>query len=158
MRRLGIGSALGLLATGTAQAEAPKLAPIPAAQAPGYERIREVDLRADLTFIASDALLGRMSLQPGDDASVEWIAAEFAKAGLKPAATDAKGQPSFLQRVPLIEYRANSAANALTLRLGTTEQSWKAPEIIGGFRDDADITAPLAFAGFGITAPGRGLR
>jgi Zn-dependent M28 family amino/carboxypeptidase len=156
MRRLGIGSALGLLATGTAQAEAPKLAPIPAAQAPGYERIREVDLRADLTFIASDALLGRMSLQPGDDASVEWIAAEFAKAGLKPAATDAKGQPSFLQRVPLIEYRANSAANALTLRLGTTEQSWKAPEIIGGFRDDADITAPLAFAGFGITAPGVG--
>ena len=156
MRRLGIGSALGLLATGTAQAEAPKLAPIPAAQAPGYERIREVDLRADLTFIASDALLGRMSLQPGDDASVEWIAAEFAKAGLKPAATDAKGQPSFLQRVPLIEYRAKSAANALTLRLGTTEQSWKAPEIIGGFRDDADITAPLAFAGFGITAPGVG--
>ncbi len=156
MRRLGIGSALGLLATGTAQAEAPKLAPIPAAQAPGYERIREVDLRADLTFIASDALLGRMSLQPGDDASVEWIAAEFAKAGLKPAATDARGQPSFLQRVPLIEYRANSAANALTLRLGTTEQSWKAPEIIGGFRDDADITAPLAFAGFGITAPGVG--
>ena len=156
MRRLGIGSALGLLAAGTAQAEAPKLAPIPAAQAPGYERIREVDLRADLTFIASDALLGRMSLQPGDDASVEWIAAEFAKAGLKPAATDAKGQPSFLQRVPLIEYRANSAANALTLRLGTTEQSWKAPEIIGGFRDDADITAPLAFAGFGITAPGVG--
>jgi len=156
MRRLGIGSALGLLATGTAQAEAPKLASIPAAQAPGYEHIREVDLRADLTFIASDALLGRMSLQPGDDASVEWIAAEFAKAGLKPAATDAKGQPSFLQRVPLIEYRANSAANALTLRLGTTEQSWKAPEIIGGFRDDADITAPLAFAGFGITAPGVG--
>ena len=156
MRRLGIGTALGILATGTAQAEAPKLAPIPAAQAPGYEHIREVDLRADLTFIASDALLGRMSLQPGDDASVEWIAAEFAKAGLKPAATDPKGQPSFLQRVPLIEYRSNSAANTLTLRLGTTEQSWKSPEIIGGYRDDVDITAPLAFAGFGITAPGVG--
>ena len=72
MRRLGIGSALGLLATGTAQAEAPKLAPIPAAQAPGYERIREVDLRADLTFIASDALLGRMSLQPGDEILHRW--------------------------------------------------------------------------------------
>lgn len=156
MHKRAIGAALGVLAVNSAQAEAPRLAPVPAAQAPGYEHIREVDLRADLTFLASDALLGRMSLQPGDDASVEWIAAEFAKAGLKPAATDAKGQPSYLQRVPLIEYRPNSAANALTLRLGSTEQSWKAPEIIGSFRDDVDITAPLAFAGFGITAPGVG--
>ena len=156
MRRLGIGTALGVLAAGAAQAEPPKLAPIPAAQAPGYERIREADLRADLTFVASGALQGRMSLQPGDDASVEWIAAEFAKAGLQPAATDAKGQPSFLQPVPLIEYRGNSAANGLTLRIGTTEQSWKAPEVIGGYRDDVDLTAPLAFAGFGVTAPGVG--
>lgn len=156
MRRLGIGTALGVLAAGAAQAEPPKLAPIPAAQAPGYERIREADLRADLTFVASGALQGRMSLQPGDDASVEWIAAEFAKAGLQPAATDAKGQPSFLQPVPLIEYRANSAANGLTLRIGTAEQSWKAPDVIGGFRDDVDLTAPLAFTGFGVTAPGVG--
>ncbi len=156
MRKLALGTALWVLAAGTAGAETPKLAPIPAAQAPGYDRIHETDLRADLTFIASDALLGRMSLQPGDDASVEWIAAEFAKAGLKPAATDAKGQPSYLQSVPLIEYRSNPAANTLTLRLGTTEQSWKSPEIIGGYRDDVDLTAPLAFAGFGITAPGLG--
>jgi Zn-dependent M28 family amino/carboxypeptidase len=161
MRRLGIGTALGVLAASAAQAQAPKLAPIPAAQAPGYERIREADLRADLTFVASGALQGRMSLQPGDDASVEWIAAEFAKAGLQPAATDAKGQPSFLQPVPLIEYRGNAAANGLTLRIGTAEktwaeQSWKAPDVIGGFRDDVDLTAPLVFAGFGVTAPGVG--
>lgn len=156
MRNWAIGTVLSVLAAGTAHAEAAKLAAIPATQAPGFERIREADLRADLFFIASDALLGRMSLQPGDDASVEWIAAEFAKAGLKPVATDAKGQPSYLQPVPLIEYRSNPAANALTLRLGTAEQSWKAPEIIGGFRDDVDLTAPLAFAGFGVTAPGVG--
>ena len=156
MRKLALGTALWVLAAGMAQAEAPKLVPVPAAQALGYDRIREADLRADLFFIASDALLGRMSLQPGDDASVEWIAAEFAKAGLKPAATDASGAPSYFQPVPLIEYRPNLAANALTLRLGTAEQTWKAPDIIGGFRDDVDLIAPLAFAGFGITAPGLG--
>jgi len=157
MRKAAWGAALGIVAwSDPALAESAKPAPVPAAQAAGYERIREADLRAELTFVASDALQGRMSLQPGDDAAVQWIAAEFAKAGLQPAATDAKGQPSYLQTVPLIEYRSNPAANALTLRLGTTEQSWKAPELIGGYRDDVDLSAPLVFAGFGISAPGVG--
>ena len=44
-----------------------------------------IDLRADLSFLASDALQGRMSLQPGDDAAAQWIASEFTKAGLSPA-------------------------------------------------------------------------
>jgi Zn-dependent M28 family amino/carboxypeptidase len=157
MVKAALGAALGILAwSAAAHAEGAKPAPVPAAQAPGYENIREADLRADLTFIASDALLGRMSLQPGDDAAVQWIAAEFAKAGLQPAATDAKGAPSWYQNVPLVEYRPNPAANSLTLRLGTTEQSWKAPDMLGGFRDDIDIAAPLAFAGYGISAPGVG--
>lgn len=157
MRKAAWGSALGLLAwTGLAHAETAKLAAVPTAQKAGFDQIREADLRADLTFIASDALQGRMSLQPGDDAAVQWIAAEFAKAGLQPAATDANGKPSYLQSVPLIEYRANPAANTLTLRLGNAEQSWKAPELIGGYRDDVDLAAPLVFAGFGITAPGVG--
>ena len=156
MRKVVLGTALWVLAAGTAQAEGLKLAAVPAAQAAGYERIREADLRADVFFIASDALQGRMSLQPGDDAAVEWIAAEFAKAGLKPAATDAKGQPSYFQSVPLIEYRGSAAASGLTLHLGGADQSWISPDIIGGYRDDVDITAPLAFAGFGITAPGMG--
>lgn len=156
MRKVAMGAAFWALAAGTVQAEAPEVASVPASQAPGFEQIREADLRADLTFIASGALQGRMSLQPGDDASVEWVAAEFAKAGLKPAATDANGAPSFLQPVPLIEYRANPAANALTLRIGGVPQSWKAPDIIGGYRDDVDFSAPLAFAGYGITAPGVG--
>ncbi len=157
MRKAARGTALAILAwSGAAHAEAPGLAPVPAAQAAGYDKIREADLRADLTFIASDALQGRMSLQPGDDAAVQWIAAEFAKAGLQPAATDAKGAPSWYQPVPLIEYRPNAAANALTLRIGSTEQSWKAPDVLGGYRDDIDVNAPLAFAGYGITAPGVG--
>ncbi len=158
MRKAAWGAAFGMAAWSVAAyaEESPKLAPVPAAQAPGYERIREADLRADLTFIASDALLGRMSLQPGDDAAVQWIAAEFAKAGLQPAASDAGGKPSYLQTVPLLEYRPNPAVNALTLRVGAAQQSWKAPDLIGGYRDDVDLSAPLVFAGFGITAPGVG--
>ena len=157
MRKAIWGAALGIVAwSGAAQAGEAKLAPVPAAQKQGFDQIRETDLRADLTFLASDALLGRMSLQPGDDAAVQWIAAEFAKAGLQPGATDAKGAPSWYQMVPLVEYRPNPAANGLTLRIGTAEQRWKAPDVLGGYRDDVDLTAPLVFAGYGITAPGVG--
>src|ERR1700750_3189092 len=70
----------------------------------GFNAISESNLRSNLTFIAGDGLAGRMSLQPGDEAAAEWVASEFAKLGLQPAATDASGKPSFLQPVPLIEY------------------------------------------------------
>lgn len=131
-------------------------AAVPAAQKLGYDRIRESELRADLTFVASDALLGRMSLEPGDDATVEWIAAEFTKAGLKPAGKDAKGAASFLQTVPIVEYRTSTTDSALTLHATAGERSWRTPDIVGGYRDDVDLTAPLVFAGYGITAPGLG--
>lgn len=165
MKKLGLGLLVGLAAATTApcgalaqdaHAGAEALVPVAPAQKPGFDRIHEADLRADLGFLASDGLEGRMSLAPGDDASVQWIAAEFAKAGLVPAARDADGKPSYLQSVPLVEYRPNSAANVLTLKSGKGNQSWKAPHLLGGYRDDIDLTAPLAFAGYGITAPGLG--
>jgi hypothetical protein len=87
---------------------------------------------------------------------VQWVAAEFAKAGLTPAATDARGAPSFLQPLPLIEYRSNPAANFITLQTGMATQRWKAPDLAGAYRDDVDLTAPAVFAGYGITAPGLG--
>src|SRR5579862_9620789 len=67
---------------------------------PGFNSIRAADLRADLTFLSSDALEGRMSLERGSEVAIQWIAAEFAKSGLKPAFGD-----SFLQPVPLVEYK-----------------------------------------------------
>lgn len=132
------------------------LASVPEVERPGFDRIQESELRADLEFISSDALRGRMSLEAGDDASAEWIAAEFAKAGLTPAAKNADGAPSFFQPVPIVEYRADTAANTLTLHTGATNQSWRKPDLIGGYRDDVNVTAPLVFAGYGISAPGIG--
>lgn len=156
MKKPVLGLAISIFAVSSVLAAEMRPAPIAPAQKPGFDRIRETDLRADLGFIASDALQGRMSLQPGDEASIQWIAAEFAKAGLKPAATDAKGGATYLQSVPLIEYRPSAAANFITLQTGAATQSWRAPDMIGGYHDDVDLTAPLAFAGYGITAPGVG--
>jgi Peptidase family M28/PA domain len=124
--------------------------PVPPAArlAPGFDTIRENTLRADLTFLASDALQGRMSLQPGDDVAIQWIASEFAKAGLSPGA-----EGSFLQPVDLIEYRGDRGQCFVGLRRSGSEKQWKYPDILGAYRADVDVSADVVFAGYGITAP-----
>jgi hypothetical protein len=56
----------------TAQGQQPE----PANFASGFNKIREDTLRADLTFVTSDALQARMSLQNGDEMAIQWIASE----------------------------------------------------------------------------------
>ncbi|GAC1632110.1 MAG: M28 family metallopeptidase [Candidatus Acidiferrum sp.] len=131
-----------------AAASAQSLTPVARDLQPGFHTIQEDRLRADLTFLASDALQGRMSLQNGDSVAIEWIASEFAKAGLKPSANG-----SYLQPVPLIEYRPDRTQNFVALTREGKEMQWKFPEVLGGYRQDIDVTAGVTFAGFGITAP-----
>jgi hypothetical protein len=120
----------------------------------GFNAIRESDLRSNLTFIAGDGLEGRMSLQPGDDAAAEWVAAEFAKAGLQPAATDASGKPSFLQPVPLIEYTLDTSTTTLSLsRKDGAGRQWHAPAVTFAFRKNVDVSGGVVYVGYGITAP-----
>src|ERR1039458_9916127 len=76
----------------------------PARVETGYNSIQPARLKADLTFLSSDALEGRQSLQHGSEIAIQWIASEFAKAGLKPLVGD-----SYLQPVPLIEFSADRA-------------------------------------------------
>jgi len=128
--------------------------PVPTGLQPGFNAIRESDLRSNLTFIAGDGLAGRMSLQPGDDAAAEWVVSEFAKAGLQPAATDSSGKPSFLQSVPLIEYKPDPSTTSLTLsRKDAAQQQWHAPAVTGSFRNNVDVSGGLVYVGYGITAP-----
>src|SRR5882757_5540220 len=120
----------------------------------GFNAIQEGDLRSNLTFIAGDGLEGRMSLQPGDEAAAEWVASEFAKAGLQPAATDASGKPSFLQPVPIIEYTPDTSATTLSLsRKNGAGQQWHAPAVTCAFRNNVDVSGGVVYVGYGITAP-----
>lgn len=143
-----IRTTLLALLTVTAAALAQQ-APIPSRLRTGFNTIQESDLKANLGFIASDALEGRMSLQPGDDAAAQWVASEFAKAGLKPAANG-----SYLQPVPLIEYRNDRAQSYIALDRSGSQKQWKFPDAFGAFPKDTDTTGDLVFAGYGITAPG----
>jgi hypothetical protein len=114
----------------------------------GLNTIKAASLRADLTFLASDALEGRMSLQRGSEVAIQWIAGEFAKSGLKPAAGD-----SFLQPVPLVEYKMDRGASLLKIRVRGNEQTFHAPDASGNYPNDGVYQGRVVFAGFGITAP-----
>src|SRR5512140_1163359 len=81
--------------------------------AEGFDSIQVARLKADLTFLSSDALEGRRSLERGSEVAIQWIASEFAKSGLKPLVGD-----SYLQPVPLIEYQADRAKSSLVVQHG----------------------------------------
>ena len=111
--------------------------------------IRQGDLRADLTFLASDELEGRMSLERGSDVAIQFIVAEFAKAGLKPAAGE-----SFIQPVPLVKYLPDAKGTTLSLRHGSEHHRYEFfKDFLGFFPNDIYVRAPVLFAGYGITAP-----
>ncbi len=106
-------------------------------------------LRADLLYLCSTKMQGRLSLSPGADAAARYIAAEFKKAGLAPAAG-----ASYLQQFPLVAYEPNRDHTELTLiRNGRRIVLHSGTDFRGGFWREEAIAAPLAFAGYGITAP-----
>ena len=63
-------------------------------------------LRADLEFLTSRALAGRVSLSPEAEIAARYIAADFARTGLRPPAGN-----SYLQEFPLVAYRGDSASS-----------------------------------------------
>src|SRR5437879_7273569 len=110
MRILAVGLAAAL---GFAQTRAPI--------AEGFDSIQARRLKADLTFLASDALEGRRSLERGSEVAIQWIASQFAADGLKPA----NGE-SYLQPVPLIEYQMDRERSTLTIRNGEKTEMFHA--------------------------------
>jgi len=74
-----------------------------AAQAPTApqigERLTPNALKADVSFLASDALEGRGTPFRGLDIAAEYIAAQFRRAGLEPAGDDGYFQTARLEQV-----------------------------------------------------------
>jgi len=62
-------------------------------------RLRPNDLKADVSFLASDALEGRATPSPGLDIAAEYIAAQFRRAGLEPVGDDGYFQTARYQSV-----------------------------------------------------------
>lgn len=110
-------------------------------------------IRAHIRFLSSDLLEGRGTGQRGGEIAADYIATEFALAGLKPAGD--KG--TYLQKVPMIGVRTLSET---TFRLvpqkgEAMELKWLDDYVTNNQSqtESADIDAPIVFVGYGIVAP-----
>ncbi|PLR23358.1 aminopeptidase [Caulobacter zeae] len=144
-RRAACLSAALLLVAHPALA-APKDAFVPSAEA----------IRAHMTFLADDLMEGREAGTRGYDLAANYVAAQFALLGLKPAG-DAG---SYLQTVPLVAYRPASDGEIKISEGGGTSASLVFGDdfLPSPQADKAELAlnAPLVFVGFGVNAPERG--
>ncbi|HSK65038.1 MAG TPA: M20/M25/M40 family metallo-hydrolase [Pyrinomonadaceae bacterium] len=92
---------------------------------PALAQVREENVRAQLNFLASDALQGRGSGTIYERIAAEYMGSQFRQFGLEPAGdTDAAGNKSFVQRVAL-ESSKFSSAPVLTVTNATNTHKWE---------------------------------
>ena len=106
-------SALFLIVPGHSSQDGPRQpdsAALSEMQQKAAEHISAGSLRSLLSFLASDALGGRETPSPGLDLAAEYIAEQFRRAGLEPAAGN-----DFFQTVPGIAIGANPENFRFTL-------------------------------------------
>ena len=111
-------------------------------------------LEEHIRYLASDRLAGRGTGTPGYDSAARYVAKHFAALGLDPAGTEGYFQPVPLRRARAVE----GSSLVLTGRAGR--------RALEPYRDyvpfpnlialRSEVTAPLVFVGFGVTAPERG--
>jgi Zn-dependent M28 family amino/carboxypeptidase len=119
-------------------------------RAPMIESITQADLRADLFFLAGDAMRGRLTDTIENRATADYIRARFERAGLKPAAGDSLFHNYNLMSATLGDGNSLSVAvtpsSARELKSGVDFYPQR-------FSASGTVSAPVVFAGFGIVAP-----
>jgi hypothetical protein len=159
LRAFGALLAAGLMCGALAADAQPRRAGNAAAKAaparaacPAFERSPSA-MRAHMAFLADDLLQGRAPGTPGYDIAANYVAAQLSTLGLKPAGD----RGTFLQRVPLIEYRARGEQRFSVRGPGRYRAELRHGRefTFGGWpvQPHVELTAPLAFAGYGIVAP-----
>ncbi len=87
--------------------------------------ILERDIRAELGFLASDAMQGRGSGTGYERLAAEYVASQFKQFGLEPAGdTDTTGQKGFVQRVSLSSMKF-SETPTLSVTNGSETHKWQ---------------------------------
>ena len=113
-------------------------------------------VKAHITFLASDLLQGRETGSPGYDIAANYVAAQFAQLGLKPAGVNG----TYFQPVPLIAARPVDEGRFVVRGRDGAEVKLVFGEdvIVGRPFGPAErrVSAPMVFVGFGVVAPERG--
>ncbi|HEY6192010.1 MAG TPA: M20/M25/M40 family metallo-hydrolase [Bacteroidota bacterium] len=121
----------------------------------GSSEITAQELREHVRYLSSDELKGRKSGEEGNRLAASYIAACFKEYGLlPPPQTGTNGSP-YLQEFSFIISRKPGGNNALSFtREGTRSEAKAGTEFQAlSFSADTSVSAPLAFAGYGISSP-----
>src|SRR3984885_6038874 len=126
---------------------------LPAEAAAAMGSIDAERIRAHVKFLADDLLEGRGTGTRGGDIAANYIAAQFALYGLKPAGDNG----TFLQRVDFVGAHPLPGTTAsLAPAHGAAMDLKLAEDFVVGNQtqsESADIDAPIVFVGYGIEAP-----
>jgi hypothetical protein len=133
------------------------LAATGAAQSPRQPSISQDDLRAWLTYIASDELQGRQVYTEGIGLAGAYIAEHLKEWGVKPGGDHAPGKTSgsYFQEVRVLGVRARSNSS-VTVTVKGQSRTFKDGEGVTFPRNQGakqTVTADAAFAGYGVTFP-----
>jgi Zn-dependent M28 family amino/carboxypeptidase len=123
-------------------------------RAPENESIRQADLRADLFFLAGDAMRGRLTNTPENRLAAEFIKSRFERMGLLPAGPDG----SFYQTFNMVTATLGAENEFVIASPGQNRQMRLEPgQDYHPLRFSASGSAhgSLAFAGFGIVSGAR---
>jgi aminopeptidase YwaD len=122
------------------------------AEYPGLGTIRAADLMKTVEYLASPRLAGRLAGSPGYMTAAHELAGRFGRMGLKPA-----GDGGFFQPLE-VEYEKIERCRLALLRSdGSTRELKLGPDFTArGLTGTGDFTAPVVFAGYGISAPEQG--
>ena len=110
-------------------------------------------LRAHVLFLAADAMKGREAGSAEYDIAAQYVAAQFSAAGLRPMGDGG----SYLQRVPMLSYKAASEGSLSWMPKGGVAQ----PLVFGtdyvpvanARAAETAVSGPVVFVGYGISAP-----
>lgn len=113
-------------------------------------------IKADVTFLADDTLKGRDTGSEGYRIASNYVAAEFARLGLKPAGVDG----SYFQEVPFKTAKLNMETAAMSVTVAGEEKKLALGDdffVSGDVRGPAgDVSGDVVFVGYGIHAPDLG--
>ena len=110
-------------------------------------------IRADVQFLADDLLRGRDTGSEGYRIAANYVAAEFARLGLKPAGDDG----TYFQEVPFktAHVEEDGAEMSITVDGETRQLTLGDDFFMGGNvkKPTGEVSADLVFVGYGVHAP-----
>jgi Zn-dependent M28 family amino/carboxypeptidase len=117
------------------------------------QAIKPENIEAHVRFLSSDLLEGRGTGQRGGDIAAEYMAAQFALYGLKPAA----GNGTYMQKVPMVGITPGADTRFSLVPAKSKAMDLKPLDEYVAYNETqqpaSDIDAEIVYVGYGIVAP-----